>query len=620
MKKGLAILLLLAESLAALAQDAVVVSDRQLFRMKSSSSGEWQVEQRFRVNNKEGLDAAVFMLYTDSFRSLSSFSGTVADPSGKTTRLKQADILGVSYSEGLVDDGKYYYYRPSQTRFPLEVTYSYTVSFKKGITSFPSFFPVPREKTDVEEACFTLDVPEGETVKQCSSGMQYSFSTVKGRDLHVWEVKGVKGIAEESLMPPLRKLVPFVYSSPSVIELGGYKGRQDTWKEIGAWLFSMQKGALEVPQELAVKVREMTADCTTTLEKLSVLYDYLRKCTRYVSIQLGIGGLKPMPAREVGRMGFGDCKGLSNYLKALLSVADVPSDYYIISTTRKDLLPDYASVGQMDHVMLAVPLPELKDTAWVECTNPILPLGYRHDDAAGHEVVLVKEDGGERVRIPAYPDSLSRRILETRVALNPDGSASLSLSRTLYLDYFEPYLDFAESRYESQVRQLSAAMKLQVRNLRVKQVADNFSDYARCGRSFVPWMRIGYDLETPIYANASAGRLFVPLNPVAQVIPYQKGTRVNDIWRENAFEEDQHILLALPEGFEVESIPDDVTLDTEWGYFFSSARPAEGAVEIRQRLVMRRCDAPASRYDDFRRFARAVNKAYDATIVLRKAE
>jgi transglutaminase-like putative cysteine protease len=598
---------------------AVVTENETTFTLHSKNSGELHVSTTVVVNEEKGLPAAYFYLYCDAFRSLKSFSGTLTPAGGKPVKLKSSDLVSNSLSPGLVDDGKTYVFAPAG-HYPLTVHYEYTVSYHSGISSFPVFFPVDMDNLLVEKATYTLSVPADCAVQYVSSRMDYDRQEVKGRTVHRWTMGSFGPMVPENMRPPARELLPYVYSSPEVITLGGFEGSQKNWADLGRWLYGLQKNSLELTPEEVSAVKELTAGCTGTLDKLTRLHAYFRERTRYVSIQLGIGGLRPIPAKEVSRAGFGDCKGLSNYLRALLAAADVPSDYFIINTDNPNLLEGYASVGQMNHAMLAVPVPEFKDTVWVECTNTTVPLGYRHSNAAGHQVVLVKEDGGELLRIPAYADTLSLQRLVCDVALAEDGSARVSATRELYLDNVDSYLSFSELRAREQAESLCDGWQIQAREFNVGRIRNNFTDYAVRGKDFVPELDIPFDFTTGVYGNVSGNRMFVPVNPCVKGLPIQKSTRVNDLSQRGAGRWEDCLKVHVPEGYRLEAAPEDVVLDTEWGTLVSRVRWQADSreLEVTQVFTLKRFRAPAARYGEYRDFARAVNRAYTAKAVFVK--
>ena len=625
MRRIVCTLIAAAAALAAAAQskspDAVLVSHSESFTLNSPNTGTYKVTGEVLVNNKDGLSQAETEIFTDSFRSLASFSATVTETgSGKKTKVSKKDLMTVSISSGLSEDSFVTGYSPS-ARFPFLYSYEYTVNYKGGVLSFPAFSPLASDGVQINNAEYRLDVPEGTEI--ISSALNVEAQPVvrqKGRCIYSWKVKDLLPIVSEEYMPPVRESLPLVLSAPVDFSYAGTTGRQGSWEEAAAWLAGLQTDATELPEATVAELRELTAGCSTDLEKLQVLYKRMRQKTRYVSIQLGIGKLKPIAASEVERTGFGDCKALSNYLKAMLAAVGVESDYYAIHTSRKNTLPGFPSVGQMNHAMLAVPLPELRDTVFVECTNPRYPLGYRHTGAAGHQVILLDGDGGRLERIGAYPDSLSGRLQETEVRLAADGSAALRVRRHLKLDFTESYMGFDDMSNESRVRYLTSGFKLNPEGLAVNAREDNFDTYAETGRAFVPEAEIDYSFKTKLYGTQEAERFFVPANPVAMALSFQKGERRNDIYIPEGYVNSDKVRLYLPEGYTVENVPAPVDIDTEFGHFKSVVSVTEDgtAVLVEQSIRFKAVRTGKEHYGAFRDFARKVNRAYDSSIVLKK--
>src|SRR5690606_888532 len=114
-----------------------------------------------------------------------------------------------------------------------------------------------------------------------------------------------------------------------------------------------------LPAHIAQQVKALTSGITDVKEKITVLYNYLQKNTRYISIQLGIGGWQPFDDSYVAKNGYGDCKALTNYMQSLLTSANIPSFYTLVyagasGTAKNRFVPDLPS-QQFNHVVICVP-------------------------------------------------------------------------------------------------------------------------------------------------------------------------------------------------------------------------------------------------------------------------
>ena len=593
--------------------NAIVLEDEESFTLSSATSGTYTVHRSVRVFNDNGLPDALFHEYTDAFHTLTSFKGTLEREGAKPLKLKKDDLVMVSVASGLAEDGFLQAYEPSAT-YPFTVTYEYTVSYRKGVASFPAFIPVMGEKVKVEKASYSLQVPSGTAINYAASRVGEVRKEEGKADTYIWEVPAYEGYTDEVLMPSWREIVPYLIACPVDFVYAGVPGSQGTWEDVGRWCSYLRTGTSDLPEAFAEQLRQLTAGAGSDLEKIRILYDYLREHTRYVSIQLGIGGYKPFPASQVHKTGFGDCKGLSNYMQAMLDAVGIPSSYTLVNTNRRRFLEDYSGFGQMNHVMLCVPLPEKQDTLWLECTNPSLPLGYRHEDIADHDVVMTTPGGGVPTRVPAYADTLSRVVREMEIDLKEDGSAKVSVLRSLYLDETESWVHIRDWKPDTRTSRLTAGLSVQPQEVVLRGVKDNFRDYD--GPGYCPWMELDYSFSTRQYATTGKDRIFVPANPYPQNASIQRGKRQNDLVCIRGGITRDRIRIHLPEGYTVESLPAPVSMDTEWGALTVRAEEKDGVVTILQELRIKPFRESPDHYDSFRTFLRAANKAYAAQIVL----
>ena len=587
------------------------------FNMVSQSVGTYKVNMRVCVMSKDAADEAMFLAYQDGFKSLSSFSGTLESGGKVIKKYKMSDLKTVSVGEGGITDATVSYLEPVAP-VPYVVEYTYEISYKNGFITFPSFIPTTEPDVILSAASYTLTVPPG-TELMYKSSMEPEKESGAKADKYVWNAPTFPGYVYEHMMPSIFEKIPYLYVGPKSFTYSRTKGEQTDWRAAGMWLYELQKDVCVVPDALRAKVEQMTAGVTSDRQKIKILYEYLRQNTRYVSIQLGIGGLRPFPAEMVMNSGFGDCKALSVYMQALLSAAGIHSEYLIVDTDRRNLLKDFYSVGQMNHAMLCVPMQ--KDTLWIECTNPRMPLGYRHDNIAGHEVVLVGPNGGQKVRVRPYPDSLRRSVESVEVTLNADGSAHCVGSRHLVLDDAEPYVGFSTLTDKTKFNAIMGANSLTPNNFKIVSVVDNFEDWVNMsdGEEYIPETDITYEFDAANYAKVTGDRIFLDLNPFAKQVRADRKQRVNDYVRSRMIIIEDVVSLTLPEGYTVESLPESSTISSPFGTLQTSVVFAGGKIDVVQTLTMNPGRFTAQEYDLYRTFAKDVTKAYSTRVVLRKA-
>lgn len=619
-KRYLGILLLLSGSFAVQAQTDLnrnaysIVQDATTEIVCESPTNALRKESyTITILNEKGRDEAHFYCMCDKFSSLRKFSGEITDASGKVIRkIKKSDLLMTEYSSGLTSDDYMYVYECNLPRYPLTVKYEWEVKHKDGWIAYPNFVPQRAYNQSVAKATYRLYTPAGSPARyQAMNTDARVTQTVTPDGSHLTEASlgPTAAIEYEPYGLSLFERIPLIYFSPGRFTYDGSQGDMSTWQSYGVWQNELLSGRDQLPEPVKAKLKELTAGCSTDREKVQTIYNYLGETTRYVSIQLGIGGLQPIAATDVCRAGFGDCKGLSNYTRAMLKELGIPSVYTVISTDNERLLPGFSSVNQMNHVILQVPLPQ--DTLWLECTNPQLPFGYVHSDIAGHDALLITPEGGTIYRLPTYPDSLNTQTTQAVVHITPDGGAKIEANQTSRLFQYESTAGITRLEPSRRKDRLRAGINLIQANIDQIQMNEK--------KEAMPQMDILFTVDTEQYGNKTGNRLFVPANVFRKgfTTPDLK-ERTQDIYIDYGYLDTDSIRLQIPDGYAIESLPKTCRITNRFGSFSSSLQLKNKEIRIVHRLLMHKGVYPKEEYKAFLDFRKQIAAQYSSKIILKK--
>jgi Domain of Unknown Function with PDB structure (DUF3857) len=345
----------------------------------------------------------------------------------ETGKYKKKDfsLIGSPMSDALVSDSKYYYLTIGSSSLPITIVVNSTIEFY-GYVDFPDWYAASFDEAYEQNTC-RVTVPQELDIryKAFNSNIQPAISQNGNLKVYEWKNGQQKLLDKEPGSISARSQLPRIALAPNLFEYDDYKGSFKTWKDYGQWYYNFYEEKEPFNKTIEDHIKSSVAHLKTPKEKIEFLYKKMQQETRYVSIQLGIGGLKPFPASFVEEKKYGDCKALSNYMKHLLKVIGINS-YAAIIKSGANASPadvDFPNEG-FDHVILCVPME--KDTIWLECTSKLTPPGIPGNFTENRNALLVTEKGGVLVNTPRSKSEHNQWISKSNVELFDDGSAVIN--------------------------------------------------------------------------------------------------------------------------------------------------------------------------------------------------
>lgn len=597
-----------------LKQDALAVirENNAVFEYETLQKGTFTEKEVITVLNEKGKKYAHFNYPGDKYRTLADFSGKIYDAMGNLVgKVKKSDVQSSQWSEYLGSDELNYYYFCEPPSYPFTVVYEYSISFKNGILTFPPFIPQGNSDVSVQNSSYKLIVPQNTKIlcKEINIAT-FEKNTTKNSDNYVWHFNNKKAIEDEPFMPNFEVFLPLVFARPQSFLYDDVPGEITDWNSLGKWEWQLLQGRQTLSEATVSKIKELTATVTTDKEKVKILYDYLGKTTHYQNISLGIGGFQPMTASEVCKIGFGDCKGLTNYLRSMLQAIDIKSNYTIIKASEdsKNIFEDYANFNQFNHIILQVPL--TNETMWLECTNPEVPFGFIHNSIAGHQALVVDETGGKLIRLPDYPDSINLDKNLAEITVFSDGKAQGKTTNIFSVKKYDDYRYFVKLKNSEQVDKVRSYLHVPSANITSFSLTED--------KSPLPSMAVKFEWETPQYGNKTGTRLFIPANPLRKsATKPNKNKRKSDIEFIDGSIDVDTIIINIPDNYEVEGLSAPINFTCVFGSFSSNISVNGTKITVTQIYKKNQGYWKADKYKEILDLYDKVNSGYSSKIILK---
>lgn len=569
------------------------------------------------VLNELGLKNLDLYENYDKNRKIVKIEAIVYDSFGKELKtFKKKDFRDVSVADGIsvFNDNRALYIDYTPVNYPFTVVFE--TEIETSNTAFiPAWSPIDNFLVSTQKTSLTITFSPDLNLKTKEINFSKNYTIEKNATSNSvsYSAKNVLAKKREELTPSFTTVFPIVYFALEKFQLENVSGSASNWKEFGKWYYnSLLSDTEEIPEVTQQKIKSLIGNEKNPIEIAKIIYTFVQEKTRYVSVQVGIGGWKPMLAKDVDKLGYGDCKALTNYTRSLLKMVDIPSYYTVVwaGNERRNIHEDIASI-QGNHVILALPFEN--KLYWLECTSQIQPFGFQGDFTDDRNVLIIKPDGGEIVSTKTFSEVENIKIIKGSYAISPEGNLSGKLnivSKGLQYDN-----EFGKERLsrEEQIKRYKEEFD-NINNLSIKKI--NFSN----DKNNVLFTE-DLEIQAEGYAQNTGGKLMFALNAFDQnsYVPKKYKTREFPFEIERGYSNEDEIEITLPEGFSIEAKPNNNEVATEFGSYKIEFITAENnKIICKRKLTIKKGFFESSKYENYRKFRETIARTDNSKILITK--
>jgi transglutaminase-like putative cysteine protease len=568
------------------------------------------------VFNENGLSCVNAYEYYDKRRSIRAIQAIVYDSFGnEIKKIKRKEFTEQSAADGftIFSDNRVVYLNYVPTQYPFTIVYESEV--ETSTTAFiPQWFPLNNYFLSIEKSVLNVNYPNNLGFKKKESNFSgFNIKKTTETDTQLsYVIENTTAQKQEDYSPAFNQMYPNVKMGLEVFNIEGIDGTAKTWKEFGKWYAdALLYDTMVLPEETKAKIRQLVGEEKDPIEKAKIVYDYVQQKSRYVSIQVGIGGWKPMYVSDVDRLGYGDCKALSNYTRALLDAVEVPSYDTLLygDKDKEDIDSEFVSM-QGNHMILCIP--NNKDTIFIECTSQVAPFGYQANFTDDRDVLIIKPEGGEIVRTKNYENTDNSQVSTGNYTLNEKGDLSGKIS-----------IVSKGSQYEkSEIER----MQPDAREAYFKKYWSNIDNLKINSTTFTNdkekvAFTIDADLSALNYGNLSSNKMMFALNVYNKYVSDVKRirNRRNPFEIQRGYYDTDEIEISLATGFAIEFLPSNVELKGKYGeYKIEIIKKDDNTLIYKRSMLLKKGKYSSTEYDEYRLFMENISRNDNAKIILTK--
>ncbi|WP_338376778.1 DUF3857 domain-containing protein [uncultured Flavobacterium sp.] len=597
-----------------LKENANAIIKENLINITIPSFDKMNVKTRrvITIFNEYGLKHMNAQEHFDKSTTINNIEAKIYNQLGvEIKKIKKKDFKESALSQGsIITDNRVLYleYVPIQ--------YPFTLIFESETTTsntafIPSWSPIEAYFLSTVKSEIIIDFAEGVKFKYKEYNFDKRINKKEEKNHLEFSANNIVSLKGEQLSPSIRKFVPYVMFGLDEFYLEGVKGYANDWNTFGKWMYdNLLSDTEEIPVETKQKIKDLIGEEKNHIEIAKIIYKYVQDKTRYVSIQLGIGGWRPMLAKDVDRLGYGDCKALTNYTRSLLKTFNIPSYYAVVygDNDKRSIEEDFVSM-QGNHVILGIP--KENEIIWLECTSQIQPFGFQGNFTDDRNVLVVSKDKSEIVSTKDYNEKSNKQITKAKVEFSKDRSIQCEAEIFSHgIIYDEKFMNENKSQTE--------IVKYYKENLNHINNISLTKNVIRNDKKNIE-LKEELSFNASDYVMNSGDRFILPINVINPIsfVPKRHKDRKNPFEVSRGYYYEDEIEISIPKEYVIESIPDKIEMNSDFGEYFSTVTKVnDNRVLYKRTILIKKGFFKPEMFEDYRAFREQIARNENSKLVI----
>jgi len=440
---------------------------------------------------------------------------------------------------------------------------------------------------------------------------EHQFDSHKDADIYIYTMSDLPPFHKEDNSPGPTYIYPHLLVLSKYAELKG--GRQEYFNDLKdqyAWYHSLVQQIGNDPVVLKAKAQDITKGIPADLDKVKAVYQWVQENIRYIAFENGVAGFRPEKAQNVLNKKYGDCKGMANLTKNLLTSLGFDARLCWIGTDH--IAYDYStpSLAVDNHMICA--LNYHGKFYFLDATESYIGFGQYAQRIQGRQVLIENGDSYLLQRVPVT--GYEQNEVLNQYNLHLDGTTlSGKVSHSWKGENKEDIVSHVNSIHKDKLEEsLEVFLSRGKSNYVMSGIKQEGLDNRNADLSF------RYDLAYNNAATAFDKDLYLDMDFRKEYADANIDTtnRLHDYLFDCKEDRITEVSLTLPANYKLQDIPPALDIQRA-GYSFSLSYKQEGNVlKYRKVIIIKDVRLPRTGFRQWNNDVALLKKAYLQQVTL----